>query len=339
MSITATAPAITGVHPYAEEFPLASEDELEELTASIATVGLIHPLVIIGTVAGVEDGRLADGRNRKAACERARVSAPVEVRDFEDDDELKEFIIGVNTTGRRDSMTVQIAAASTALILGEGKRVGNPKQWKRDSVPSVSTEFGTNSERQTWKNSLARAGIILDQLGREALEAVRDGGATLNGKYEDAVKARDEERNKLEWEKRMQLEEDEAKAFILDNDPDLAQRVETGELPSYASAKAAWEHNNRKRAAELRWQEEEKRKAEADRRNALNHTYRTIADALRVIGDYGRYEPEALDKLMADYSPQYLKLGDHADHFKPQNLKRAIAFLNHLLNHQENSNA
>jgi len=31
-------------------------------------------------------------------------------------------IIGVNTTGRRDSMTVQIAAASNALILGPERR-------------------------------------------------------------------------------------------------------------------------------------------------------------------------------------------------------------------------
>jgi hypothetical protein len=120
------------VHPYADEFPMASEDELVGLAENIAAVGLIHPVVIARTVGGEPDGRLVDGRNRKEACQRAGVELDTEERDFTSDDELKEFVIGVNTTGRRESMTVQIAAASTALVLGEGKRING--QWKRNHV-------------------------------------------------------------------------------------------------------------------------------------------------------------------------------------------------------------
>ena len=56
---------IKGNHPYADAFPMASEEELEELASSIAAVGLIHPIVL------TPQGEVLDGRNRLAACEKA----------------------------------------------------------------------------------------------------------------------------------------------------------------------------------------------------------------------------------------------------------------------------
>lgn len=53
---------VKGNHPYADAFPMASEEEIEELAASIAAVGLIHPIVL--TV----DGLVLDGRNRLEAA-------------------------------------------------------------------------------------------------------------------------------------------------------------------------------------------------------------------------------------------------------------------------------
>jgi hypothetical protein len=106
---------IAGVHPYADEFPMASEDEINGLSESIAAVGLIHAIVI------TPDGLVLDGRNRIEACKRAGQDIHTEVREGTDDD-YKEFVIGVNTTGRRESMTVQIAASSVALILGSERR-------------------------------------------------------------------------------------------------------------------------------------------------------------------------------------------------------------------------
>lgn len=70
MSIT-----VKGNHPYADEFPMASAEELDELAASIATVGLIHPVVL------TPQGLVLDGRNRLAACEKAGVEPTFETRD------------------------------------------------------------------------------------------------------------------------------------------------------------------------------------------------------------------------------------------------------------------
>lgn len=88
---------------------------------------------------------------------------------------------GLNRYIRRESMTVQIAAASTALILGHEKRING--QWRRGAV---SPEFGTNSETKSIKNNLALAGLVLDLLGTDALESVRDGDTTLNARHEQA---------------------------------------------------------------------------------------------------------------------------------------------------------
>jgi hypothetical protein len=159
---------IVGTHPYADEFPMASEDELEDLATSISTVGLIHPIVV------TPDGLVLDGRNRLEACNRVQVEARTEVREGSDDD-YKEFVIGVNTTGRRESMTVQIAAAAAALIWGEERRVAG--QWKRGTlgrIPDLNPKA---------KEPYAQAGFVLDTLGRDGLRAVRDGRETLNAVF------------------------------------------------------------------------------------------------------------------------------------------------------------
>lgn len=149
---------------------MASEDELVELTESVASVGLIQPIVV------TPDGLVLDGRNRLAACGRAGVDLRLEVRDGSDDD-YKEFVIGVNTTGRRESMTVQIAAASTALILGEDRRKNG--RWIRNTH---STDSRTMD--RTEKDAHYRCGLVLDVLGRGVLREVRDGVTSLNAAYE-----------------------------------------------------------------------------------------------------------------------------------------------------------
>lgn len=60
-------------------------------------------------------------------------------------------------------MTVQIAAASTALILGEDRR--NCGRWQYGKAPEMSG-FRQSS---TWREPVAQCGLILDILGRDAL--------------------------------------------------------------------------------------------------------------------------------------------------------------------------
>jgi ParB-like chromosome segregation protein Spo0J len=55
------------VHPIAALFPMLADDELEELAADIKARGLLQPIVLDA------EGRVLDGRNRLAACEKAGI--------------------------------------------------------------------------------------------------------------------------------------------------------------------------------------------------------------------------------------------------------------------------
>ena len=83
---------ITGVHPYADKFPMLPEPELAELAESIRANGLRNPIVL------TPDGLILDGRNRAAACERVGVAPTTTV--YEGDD-LAEYVIDCNTSRRR----------------------------------------------------------------------------------------------------------------------------------------------------------------------------------------------------------------------------------------------
>lgn len=246
---------IKGNHPYADEFPMASEEELEELASSIAAVGLIHPIVL------TPQGEVLDGRNRLAACEKAGVEPTFETRDGDDDD-YKEFVIGANTTGRRESMTVQIAAASTALILGHEKRING--QWKRGSL-------GRNPDlkKGAIKEPIAQAGLILDELGPAHLREVRDGSASLNSKYEQARRQKDEreqaEARKVEAERQAEQREQRAQEFF-ENDAAAREWLDSKPEGAFANMRAAFSAIQEERE-EIRQAEEARREAEeAERR-------------------------------------------------------------------------
>jgi ParB/RepB/Spo0J family partition protein len=66
------------VHPVADMFPLMPEDELDELAADIKTNGLNNPIVLD------KDGTLIDGRNRLAACKRAKITPTYILLDGQD---------------------------------------------------------------------------------------------------------------------------------------------------------------------------------------------------------------------------------------------------------------
>jgi ParB-like chromosome segregation protein Spo0J len=232
--------AITGIHPYADEFPMASEDEINGLSESIAAVGLIHDIVI------TPEGLVLDGRNRIEACKRAGTEYHTEVREGSDDD-YKEFVIGVNTTGRRESMTVSIAAASAALVLGEERRKdGRWVGWKNKTLQN---SVKSRAESEAYR----LCGLILDVLGCAALREVRD-GKSLNSVYERAIATRESKRLERERLAKEVAEEAAAQTFVEDRDPELAALVGTS-LKSYAEAKAVWEKRNAEEAAAIRQEE------------------------------------------------------------------------------------
>lgn len=245
---------IKGNHPYADAFPMASEEELGELAESIAAVGLIHPIVL------TPQGEVLDGRNRLAACKQAGVEPAFETREGDDDD-YKEFVIGANTTGRRESMTVQIAAASTALILGHEKRKNG--RWMRNSIIQNSGLQGS-AERE----SLRCAGLVMDELGPAHLIEVRDGEASLNKKYEQARRQKEEreqtEARKVEAERQAELREQRAQEFF-ENDAAAREWLDSKPEGAFANMRAAFSAIQEERE-EIRQAEEERRKAEESER-------------------------------------------------------------------------
>ena len=263
-----TETQVVGNHEYADAFPMASDEELEELASSIAAVGLIHPIVL------TPKGEVLDGRNRLAACEKAGVEPIFETRDGDDDD-YKEFVIGANTTGRRESMTVQIAAASTALILGHDRRKNG--QWnnpggrgkKGDGNPS-----GFN--RNTWREAMSQAGVVLDELGPAHLLEVRDGEENLNSKYQKARSQKEEreqaEARKVEAERRAEEREQRAREFF-ENDAAARGWLDSKPEGAFANMRAAF--------SAIQEEREEIRQAEQERRRKEEEAERERIDVLK----------------------------------------------------------
>jgi hypothetical protein len=136
---------IVGVHPYAENFPLLPDSELDELAESIRTIGLLHPIVI------TQDGLIIDGRNRLEACNRARVQATTEIYEGED---IAEYVIAANVA-RRNMTTGQRAMVTAVVLQAAGRRENG--RWKRTSV---DIHDSVNSDN--WRNVMAKAGAVLD---------------------------------------------------------------------------------------------------------------------------------------------------------------------------------
>lgn len=251
---------IKGNHPYADAFPMASEEELGELAESIAAVGLIHPIVL------TPQGEVLDGRNRLAACEKAGVEPAFETREGDDDD-YKEFVIGANTTGRRESMTTSIAAASSALILGRGRRKNG--RWIRNTNSGQASHNGPRSVMDDGlAKALQRAGLVLDEFGPRGLEEVRS-GYPLKKKWAEAGKLKDEreqsEARKVEAERQAEQREQRAQEFF-ENDAAAREWLDSKPDGAFANMRAAFSAIQEERE-EIRQAEEARREAEeAERR-------------------------------------------------------------------------
>lgn len=274
---------IAGVHPYADKYPLMSDDELDELAESIATVGLLHPIVI------TPDGLILDGRNRLEACNRAGIEPSTEV--YEGDD-LDLYVVACNS-GRRH-MSPSARAAADALVLADQRRRNGRWMWGTNSQ-----KFGSLSSGES--EALRRAGIVLDHLPN-LLTAVIN-GMSMNEAYEQACAVRDEAQSRAEQEEADRQAEDEAREFITDKDPDLAADVKDPKVKTpktFREALAIWEQRNRDEArkrAQAKRDHEEAIKRDANRIRAFLsgfdgayslRTHPSRADVLDALSDNDR---------------------------------------------------
>lgn len=230
------------VHPYADRFPMLSDDELDELAASIAANGLRQPIVV--TV----DGLILDGRNRARACESLGLDPETVV--YEGDD-LAEYVIDCNTT-RRHLSTGQRAMASALVLADDGRRENG--RWKRGSVDN-----GTGSDT-AFAKALQWSGLVPDY-APELADQVTDGTLPLKTAFataderrksaeadelaRKAAERREREEAKAKAERDAQIKTDLATA-----DPRYLELIEDGTLTPAAAWAAHQADTEKERRAE-----------------------------------------------------------------------------------------
>ena len=308
---------ITGVHPYAEKFPMLGDAELAELAESIAENGLRNPIVL------TPDGLILDGRNRAAACERAGVTPTTMVYDGDD---LAEYVIDCNSSRRH--MSTGARAMATALVLSEDGRRGEGR-WRRGTVNQIS------DLSDGYRVALNNAGIILDH-SPDLAEQVIHGNLALDAAYRRACDARDAERIRMEAEQRLAAEEADAKSFVEERSPDLAARVDGSDLQSFVEARDLWQRRNREEAARLKREREERDRAERERVNALTHTYTDIAQAVQCLASFGAYDDPLT--IMRDFETRFVNPPQLMKEFSRERLGAASRFALALIDYMEGRN-
>lgn len=279
--------APTGIHPYADKFPMLSDAELDDLADSIVSVGLVNPIVVDRA------GLVLDGRNRLEACSRAGVEARTTV--YEGNDPA-EFVIACNVTRR--NMSTGARAMATALVLeADGRRENG--RWKRGSV-DISTDRNSDSG---WRQALHRAGVILDFKPDLAADVIaeRTDLATAFAQAEairtSALREEIMAREKAKREKAEAAAEAEYNAQIV---ADLTQAGADNYLALIDSEsmtpKAAW--------AAYREDTRKERERFEREREVLRDRYTSMANACLTASSWGEHED--LMALMADYEPALL---------------------------------
>jgi hypothetical protein len=115
------------VHPGAALFPMLADDELEELAADIKERGLLQPIVLDA------EGRVLDGRNRLAACEKAGIKpAFVTYADGDSDG----YALAVNISRRH------LKASAQHLITEMARRLAGGGQFAKMQTAEVGAKAG-----------------------------------------------------------------------------------------------------------------------------------------------------------------------------------------------------
>lgn len=293
-------------HPYADAWPMFSEDDLAELTDDIATNGLLDPIVVDA------DGLILDGRNRLAACEAAGVKP--EFTEYDGNDALG-FVLSRN--GQRRHQSKGSRAASWALAMLEAGERSNGR-WT----------YGKSQDVDLHKQWRAMLGTIADH-APDLLYEVRDDDMTLNAAHDAACASRDAEADRIRRAQEEAEAEEEAREFIEREAPDLAGRVDGTDLLTYAEALDLWKRRNHEEAERIAREKAEKEKREREEKQARSDLYTGIARNIEVFAAYGRY-PDA-DSVMGEYDPTELKSPRDAASFEPPALADAKRFIDGLI--------
>lgn len=179
------------VHPYADCYPMISGEAWCRFCESIMeSKGPLQKIVV-----WKDEERnttwLIDGRNRLKACQDLRIEIKEAIyKDFQDDDEVRTFINGINE--QRRHMTKQQRTAVALEMMEVQKKLGSQlrnqhlksstspvllnlaKQSSHDSRKIVAEELDVNVQE------ISQAKIIQDRGTKETFEAYKQGLASTN---------------------------------------------------------------------------------------------------------------------------------------------------------------
>jgi hypothetical protein len=186
-------------HPYADLFPMMTEEELAALTADIKAHGLRQAIVRY-------QGKVLDGRNRLLACEKAGVKPRFE--DFDGDDRAA-FALVISANVQRRELTAGQRAVVAARVLeklggewgGNRKSSAGSRHLNRDDVAKA---FKVNREYvQHARALLAEAPDLAEQVAAGALPLEKGYALLLSRRggekaVDEAILARFDTANEVE---------------------------------------------------------------------------------------------------------------------------------------------
>lgn len=298
-------------HPYADKYPMLPDVELEELAESIRANGLRQPIVLD------TEGRILDGRNRYAACERAGVAPSFTTYEGED---LAEYVIDCNTS-RRHMSTGARAMATALVLLEDGQRENG--RWAYGSV-----EFNGSVNSASWRQRLKEAGVVIDYAPHLA-QGVVNGDLALDNAYQQARKVKESaeaealaERNRIRAEREAEKAEAERQQRLLDElktntATQFLTYIDRGEM-DIPTAHAAWLEATRKAREEARQMDHTRKK-----------TMQRISDALTTLSGGASYAHVVWENAY----PHEHRLMDEHEHLTVDRIQTAINYLTALKEH------
>jgi ParB-like chromosome segregation protein Spo0J len=229
------------VHPYADRFPLMSDEELQELADDIEANGLKEPIV------RDSDGTLIDGRNRLAACKLLKIK-PEEIKLNGDD--AVAFIVSKNLKRRN------LKIGQQAMLAAIGLFESNKSQIETAKASGIS------------RSRIAYASVVIKE-APDLIDPVL-AGMGLDEAYE---KAKDRKKDALSDEGKVKRLERNA--------PDLAEQVGNGKLTLTEALGALGARENEAREREKNRRETIYRVAEDGYRNIIAWAVENFTDGVK----------------------------------------------------------
>ena len=143
----------TGAHPAADQFPALDDDSFDALVHDIAANGVLWPVIVDA------EGLVVDGRHRWKACQSLGIDVPTV--DLGDRD---PYAVALSANVETKPMSSGQRAMHRALDLARQGRRKNGR-WSRGTVDVVDSH---NSDKWAWRDSLKKAGAVIDTANRAA---------------------------------------------------------------------------------------------------------------------------------------------------------------------------